>query len=108
MFEEACNLVADDGDVLSLVTESVGDGPFNLVLPDVDLTSFISPESRAECRAGRLRLGGIEVDSRSTKVWEARPDWAQARFVLVTDIGFLVSLPVDVVERPFPDENGPL
>ncbi len=79
LFDEACNLVADDGDVLSLVTESVGDGPFNLVLPAVDFTSLLSHDTRVESFEDRLRLGGIEIDARSARNWEARPDWREIR-----------------------------
>ncbi len=72
-------MVADDGDVLSLVTESVGDGPFNLVLPAVDFTSLLSHDTRVESFENRLRLGGIEIDTRSARTWEARLDWQQIR-----------------------------
>ena len=70
-------MLADDGDVLSLVTESVSDGPFNLVLPAVDFTRVVSPDARVESRADGLRLGDIEIDARSARTWEARPDWRQ-------------------------------
>lgn len=72
-------MVSDDGHVLSLVTEAVGDGPFNLVLPDVDFSGHVSFSARVESSADRLCIGEIEIDTRSARGWEARPDWQQIR-----------------------------
>ncbi|MCJ7824616.1 MAG: hypothetical protein MUP44_06935, partial [Anaerolineales bacterium] len=36
VFDNACNLLAEDGEVFSLVTSWVGDGPFNIVLAPIN------------------------------------------------------------------------
>jgi hypothetical protein len=75
VFERACNLVADDDSVLSLVTPAVGDGPFNIVVPHIDFTACIVPTDPVCVRSDRLHIGQLVVTMASAKEWNPSPDW---------------------------------
>ncbi len=79
-FPSACNLLAADGSVVTVVTRAVGNGPLNLVV-----------DGRAAlpvCRAGvpahgdghTLDVGGIwQVNLADAAVWEPMPDYGVLR-----------------------------
>ncbi|RMG89826.1 MAG: DUF2877 domain-containing protein [Chloroflexi bacterium] len=78
VFDKACNLVDEGGDVVSLTTSELGAGPFAIVLPFSRIFSdFIRLEmSVARVRTGVL-VGGLEVDVRFARVWQPVPSWHQ-------------------------------
>jgi len=89
IFERACDLVTDDGDVVALVTPQVGNGPLNIVVGgapgifagiDADAPVVLALEGE------RLWVGELEVDLEEAAVWEPRPDWdlLRARLAAVT------------------------
>ncbi len=75
VFEGACNLVADDDSVLSLVTPAIGNGPFNVVVPNVDFTAWIAPTDPVCMQPDRLHVGRLLVNLASAEEWNPFPDW---------------------------------
>ena len=75
VFDRACNLIASDSRVISLVTPDVGDGPFNLVVPAVDFSSHLTAESEVERDRGVIKVGELEIDAAAAQLWEPRPAW---------------------------------
>jgi hypothetical protein len=79
VFDEVCNLISDDERLLSIVAEGIGDGPFSLVVPPIPFADRIPASSPVTLGEGRLHLGQLEIDWRSARLWEARPDWPALR-----------------------------
>lgn len=83
VFEEACNLVREDGSILSLVSENIGNGPFNLVRASVwneecylpGFPEFVHSDSRVSSNESRLSIGRMIMDFSNVKLWSPRPAW---------------------------------
>lgn len=72
----ACNLVSKQGDMIALVTGSVGNGPFHVVLagpaPALDR---LKPGDPARCHQGHLQVADVSIDLQGAAVWEPRVTW---------------------------------
>ena len=77
VFDQACNLVDRHGRVISLVSPTIGNGPFSLVmeLPQGNFTDFITAESQVSANGFVLQVDELVVDTSSAKLWDARPLW---------------------------------
>lgn len=73
----ACNLVDSHGQLLALVGETAGNGPFHLVVPQGEAAfSRLAVGCPAWGGRGSLRIGGwLTVDWREAELWNPRPDW---------------------------------
>ena len=82
VFERACDLITQDGDVLALVTPQIGDGPLNIVVDGAEeLFAGVDPGAPVtlELEEEQLWIGGLGVDLGVATVWEPRPDWNALR-----------------------------
>jgi hypothetical protein len=79
VFKDACNLVAEDGEVLSLVMPTIGEGPFNIILGPLQFSDHISAESAVSFDNGKIRIGALEIALTPAQVWEPRFDWKSFR-----------------------------
>jgi len=117
LFDDVCNLISDDG-MLSLVTQQIGDGPFSLVVPQVHFPNCFSSSAPVDFDMKRLRVGELEVDVQTARVWDPRPDWRRLRKQrdrLLDGLPHLTSIlqrssPLDslaglVVQLPAPDSS---
>ena len=78
LFDRACNLINEQGEVLSVVSRSIGDGPFNLVIDsEVKFTKYFDLESPIFCLADQLALGNLNINITTAQLWNPRPTWAQ-------------------------------
>jgi hypothetical protein len=95
LFDGACNLINEQGEVLSIVTPQIGDGPFNLVVErKIPFTERLHLQSRVSIARHHLLLGGLMIHIASAKVWDARPDWENL-YNRKADIGHrLTQLPI--------------
>jgi hypothetical protein len=76
VFDEVCNLVNEDRRVLSIVTNRVGNGPFNLVVANQDLFSeSLQLGSPVSILGTRLTIGDWTLDTAAAECWSASPDW---------------------------------
>ncbi len=75
VFDNACNLLAEDGEVFSLVTSQVGDGPFNIVLDPINFCDHATDDSMVKIELERIRIGELEIVLTSAQIWEPRFDW---------------------------------
>lgn len=73
----ACNLIDDDGQVITLLVPQVGDGPFGLVVD----ASFDDLEVGYAVRAdaSQLLVGDLRIELDGASIWEPRPDWPRLR-----------------------------
>ncbi len=76
LFAGACNLANDEGDVISLVTSSIGAGPFTLII-DGDCAPYMDAQSAVviEPGAGSLTVGDFRTSIQQTPIWDPRPAW---------------------------------
>ena len=77
--DQACNLLLDRGDVLSIVAPHVGNGPFNIVVDDPDDLVGLPIQAHADygltlTRDG-LYLDTFRIDLQRAQTWEPCPDW---------------------------------
>lgn len=79
VFDNACNLLAEDGEVFSLVTPWVGDGPFNIVLDPINFCDHAADDTKVRIEYERIRIGEIEIDLTSAQIWEPRFEWESFR-----------------------------
>jgi len=76
VFDHVCNLINEHREVLSVVTEQIGNGPFNLVIEDeVCFSEQLNAESSISISASQIALGGLMVNIGHAKFWSPRPDW---------------------------------
>jgi hypothetical protein len=82
VFERACDLVTNDGDVIALVSPQIGDGPLNVVVDGAAglfAWAHIGAPVKLELEEERLWVGGLAIDLKEAASWEPCPDWATLR-----------------------------
>jgi hypothetical protein len=89
VFESACNLISADGQVISLVSKTLGDGPFSLVVPPINFLNFIIADMPAIVDRAIVQIGDLEVDTSTALAWEARPSWEVLRRSLPKIMAYL-------------------
>lgn len=91
VFDHACDFIAADGQVICLVSQAIGDGPLNIVMPG-PLPRQMLPASgaAASISARRLSVGELEIGLDCPQ-WEPHPDWGFLRSRIAT---VCASLPV--------------
>lgn len=76
IFDNACNLLNERGEVLSVVSQKIGNGPFNLVVSDARLFSEpLSINSPVSIQTGQLHIGDWFIHTESAEIWCPRPHW---------------------------------
>ena len=76
VFDHACNLINERGEVLSVVTRQIGNGPFNLVIAEaICFSDHLGVESPISIFSNRLNIGGLILSTVDAKLWDPRPDW---------------------------------
>jgi hypothetical protein len=77
VFVRACNLVSDQGEIVALVSQRVGNGPLNIVLEeDGFLSRSLEAGSPAEGDGRTIRVGeALVVSLAGAEVWEPWLEW---------------------------------
>lgn len=76
VFDHACNLIDERGEVLSIVTPRVGNGPFNLVVEnEVCFLDYLNIESPVSISSTQLTPGNLNIHLTDAKLWDPCPDW---------------------------------
>lgn len=78
-FESVINIVNQEGNVLSLASARIGNGPFSLVLDIDSFTESITTELAVKAFEDGLWIGNLLVLTSGAKEWDARPDWTRLR-----------------------------
>lgn len=79
VFDAVCNLANENDEVVSLVWPCVGDGPFNLVVPPVRFSDYVSPSSSALLRQRVLTIGHVAINTTTAANWNPQPNWQHLR-----------------------------
>lgn len=76
VFEDVCNLINEHGEVLSIVTQKIGDGPFNLVVDEEILFSdHLNAESKISIRSNQLIIEHLNINIDKTESWSPCLNW---------------------------------
>ena len=96
VFDTACNLINERKEVLSLATQQIGDGPFNLVVGrDVLFSAFLSIRSPITIHPDHMVLGRLVIDTSNAKLWFPHPDWEKLHGRARQIVAQVASLPID-------------
>jgi len=76
VFDQACDLITPDSNVIALVIPAVGNGPLNIVVDGgPGIFASISPGTAATWRAANLQIGRCRIRLEKAKTWEPCPAW---------------------------------
>ncbi|MBX3057935.1 MAG: DUF2877 domain-containing protein [Anaerolineae bacterium] len=87
LFDHACNLVNERGEVLSVVTPEIGAGPFHVVVNGF-VVGDLSPSDGDKSpttnigvwvQSDSIQIGSLWVDVREAAIWPPRVDWERLR-----------------------------
>lgn len=80
LFERACNLVNEQGEVLSLVAPEIGAGPFHVVVRAFwAKSSTLTSDSPVFIEPNVLQIGPLRVGLSQAVLWESQVNWVQWR-----------------------------
>jgi Protein of unknown function (DUF2877) len=100
VFDRACNLINERGEVLSIVTPHVGNDPFNLVVEDdVLFSEHLNIESPISIQDNQLILGDLTVNTANAKLWSPRPDWGMLHAQRNNILAQIMALRANASER---------
>ena len=107
VFDSACNLINERREVLSIVTQQIGNGPFNVVVEDdVVFSDNLSLQSPISNSPNHLNLGELVINTEEAKLWSPRPDWEMLH-AKRDDIHIrLMSLRAPIEAEQSPNESG--
>lgn len=78
VFDHACNLINERREILSIVPQEIGPGPFNIVIEsDVRFAEELSLASPIVASTEQLSLGAITIQIVGAEPWDACPDWRE-------------------------------
>jgi len=83
-FQAALNLINEHHLVLSLVTATIGNGPFSIVVTDVDFSRFTNAQTTIEISEQTLWIGNVQCSTHQTPLWTPQPDWGKLRAAIKT------------------------
>jgi hypothetical protein len=100
IFDRACNVVNQDGNVLAIVTSERGLTPFGLVIAESDPSPFQSlvESSPVSVLGNRLSLGDLAIETGPASLWSPTPDWPDLRTLFAADPDKLRVLAAQVFE----------
>jgi hypothetical protein len=79
LFARTCNLINQNGALLTLAQADIGPAPFSLTVAanpaPIRWTDLLSSHSPVSLQADQLRLGPIQIDTSSARLWSPQPNW---------------------------------
>lgn len=76
--ERACNLATDEGEIVALVTPSLGAGPFHIMMgEELSFRSLVRPRASAWLTPEVVEIGSSRVSLSSAQVWDPTPHWPE-------------------------------
>jgi hypothetical protein len=79
VFQTALNLINEHDQVFSLVTPTIGNGPFSMVVKKANFTNFADSSTTIQIIEHNLWIGDVPCPCNQITVWWPRPDWDSLR-----------------------------
>jgi hypothetical protein len=89
VFEKACNIESNTGEVISLVGSEVGDGPLNIIVPAIPFKMHVRVGMRVAIRGSRLVFKDLVVEVNGARTWDPVPPWKTIQRALNDDTRFI-------------------
>lgn len=100
VFDEVCNLINENKEILSIVHAGIGNGPFNLVVEDaVMFTRSLDAESNVSIQEKEISLGDIEISFSRSQLWNPIPNWSELRDKKDEIANRLSLLPIEIEDE---------
>lgn len=108
IFDQACNLISEQGDILSIVLPKIGNGPFNIVIrEDVCFSEHLRLESQFSISPTKLIFEDLTINIDDAELWLPHPDWKKLHDRRDKIFNFLSSLPILNHQPPIGDSTAP-
>ena len=91
IFEHTCNIVNQNGAIMTMATQHTPLAPFTLQIEAVDFHGLQAADS-AQVVGSELYLGQWRIRTANARVWNPVPDWASVRRAVTTDPDLLTLL----------------
>ena len=75
VFEPACNLINSKGEIISLVSPQIGNGPFNAVIPVINFQDYLDEISTVRIDNTSISLGKLNISFPQLSLWQPIPKW---------------------------------
>ncbi len=80
VFDDVCNLINERREVLSVVIDEIGNGPFNLIVDEpVIFAKHLDAESKVSIQKTQILLGDITISLINAQMWNPMPRWDDLR-----------------------------
>lgn len=80
VFDDVCNLINERREVLSVVIDEIGNGPFNLIVDEpVIFAKHLDAESKVSIQKTQILLGDITISLINAQMWNSMPRWSDLR-----------------------------
>ena len=79
VFEPACNLINSKGEVISLVSPQIGNGPFNAVIPAINFKDYLDEHSTVRIDNTSIYLCKLNISFPELSLWQPIPEWSSQR-----------------------------
>ena len=91
VFDRTCNLVNQDGEIVTLLGAGMGMNPIAVLLEDAGPAPFrkVAADAPVLVRRDRLTLNGLQVQLEGPESWNPCPDWPAVRQALRADATLL-------------------
>ena len=87
VFDRACNVVNAAGEIVSLVSPELREGPFAVVVAlEAPFVDRIDADACVAVRDTMLGVGDLRIDTSTAREWNPRPHWEDARRALLPDL----------------------
>ena len=95
VFDHACNLINEHREVLAIVTQHIGKGPFNLVVgDDISFAEHLNVDSPVTVQDNGVYLGSLTINTVGAELWSPRPDWESLHAKREEILDQIIQLPI--------------
>ena len=101
VFSRVCNLINERGEILSVVTPRIGEGPFNLVVKEnISFEEYVDVGAAILILHDHLVIGDLTVDLQDARLWNPCCNWEMLHARCESVIDALTQLPTTKYHFP--------
>lgn len=81
VYSPVVNLSNEHGEILSIVTPEIGNGPFSLVADIRDFDQLVDTNPVVKIHSDQIRLGNLTISIDQAELWQPSPDWGALKSI---------------------------